>query len=135
MSSMKSLKLLWQILIPGAALAVAVAGCTGATEARKAEGEKRAGITVRTVTPDRISIARQVDISGTVISPDQATVSSEVAGVVREAAIELGQEVRPGQVLARIDPQELEIALRRAESLLRQTEAQLNIDGVKVIAS
>jgi len=132
MSSMKSLKLLWQILIPGAALAVAVAGCTGATEARKAEGGKRAGVTVRTVTPDRISIARQVDISGTVISPDQATVSSEVAGVVREAAIELGQEVSPGQVLARIDPRELDLALRRAESLLRQTEAQLNIDGVKV---
>jgi RND family efflux transporter MFP subunit len=120
----------WRILISGAVLAVAVGGCTS-TEARKTEG-KRPAVTVRTITPERITISRQVDISGTVISPDQATVSSQVAGVVREAAIELGQEVRPGQVLVRLDPQELQLALRRSESLLRQTEAQLNIDGVNV---
>jgi RND family efflux transporter MFP subunit len=121
----------WRILIPGALLAVAAGGCTASTEARKTEG-KRPAVTVRTITPERTTIARQVDISGTVISPDQATVSSQVAGVVREAAIELGQEVQPGQVLARLDPQELEFALHRSESLLKQTEAQLNIDGVTV---
>ena len=124
-------KIRWRILIPGAILAVAAGGCTASTEAGKTEG-KRPAVTIRTITPERTTIARQVDISGTVISPDQATVSSQVAGVVREAAIELGQEVRPGQVLARLDPQELELALRRSESLLRQTEAQLNIDGITV---
>jgi len=88
-------------------------------------------VAVKTATLQRISVQRQVDVSGTLISPDQAKVSSEVAGVVREVLVELGHEVRPGDVLVRLEPRELEIALRRAESQLKQTEAQLGIDGVK----
>jgi RND family efflux transporter MFP subunit len=78
-----------------------------------------------------MSIQRQVDLSGTLMSPDQAKVSSEVAGIVRQVLVELGQEVKPGQVLVKLDPRELELALSRAVSLLRQAEAQLGIDGIK----
>jgi len=80
----------------------------------------------------RITIQRQIDVSGTLISPDQAKVSSEVAGVVREVRVELGHEVQPGEVLVQLEPRELEIALRRAASQLKQTEAQLGIDGVRI---
>src|SRR5262245_1401613 len=71
-----------------------------------------------------ISIQRLVDISGTLVSPDQVRVSSEVGGVVASVNAELGQEVRAGQVLIQLDTRELELALARAESALRQTEAQ-----------
>jgi RND family efflux transporter MFP subunit len=125
------------------------AGCSGTSSQPKQEGppqgqgkgpgpggpgpgQGRRPVTVRTATPKQITIERQVDISGTLVSPDQAKVSSEVAGVVREVMVELGQEVKPGHVLVRLDPQEIQLALQRAESLLRQTEAQLGIDGVKV---
>jgi RND family efflux transporter MFP subunit len=63
------------------------------------------------------------------VSPDQARVSSEVAGVVRDVLFEIGQEVNVGQELVRLDPTELKLALDRAESALRQTEAQLGIDS------
>ncbi len=66
------------------------------------------------------------------ISPDQAKVSSEVAGVVLEVVVELGHEVKPGQVLVKLDPRELELALRQAEGQLRQTEAQLGMDGLRM---
>jgi RND family efflux transporter MFP subunit len=89
-------------------------------------------VVVKTAPLQRITIQRQVDVSGTLISPDQAKVSSEVAGVVREVRVELGREVQPGEVLVRLEPRELEIALRRTESQLKQTEAQLGIDRVKV---
>lgn len=69
-----------------------------------------------------------MDLTGTLVSPDEAKVSSEVAGVVGEVAVELGQEVRRGQVLVKLDPRELTLALQRAESALKQTEAQLGID-------
>src|SRR5262249_19038121 len=73
---------------------------------------------------------RSVELSGTLISPDQARVSSEVAGVVRDVLVEIGQEVNVGQELVRLDTTELNLALQRAESALRQTEAQLGIvDG------
>jgi len=86
-------------------------------------------VTVRTARVQRISIQRQVDLSGTLASLDQVRVSSEVAGVVASANFELGQEVQAGQVLVQLDTRELELALARAESALRQTEAQLGIDG------
>jgi len=89
-------------------------------------------VAIRTAKPERITIQREVDLAGTLASIDQARVSSEVAGMVREVTVNLGEEVKAGQVLVRLDPRELEIALKRAESQLRQTEAQLGIDGVKV---
>ncbi len=101
------------------------------TPARR-PGARGGAVAIRTAKPQRIAIQRQVDLAGTLASIDQARVSSEVAGMVREVPVNLGQEVKAGQVLVRLDPRELEIALRRSESQLRQTEAQLGIDGVNV---
>src|SRR5207244_9085357 len=83
---------------------------------------------VETASLERISVERRVDLSGTLVSPDQARVSSEVAGIVREVPVQLGSEVRVGDALVRIEPRELTLALQRAESALRQVEAQLGID-------
>ncbi len=110
------------------------ASCSPKNEAAvpKKKDPASAAIPIHTTGVDRISIQRQVDLAGTLISPDQARVSSEVAGVVRRVPVDLGQEVSPGQVLVELEPRELELALRRAESQLRQTESQLGIDGTTV---
>jgi RND family efflux transporter MFP subunit len=90
-----------------------------------------AAVATETTTLRRIVIPRQVDLSGTLMSPDQAKVSSEVAGIVRDVPVQLGTEVRAGDVLARIEPRELQLTLDRAESALHQTEAQLGIDHLQ----
>jgi RND family efflux transporter MFP subunit len=106
---------------------LAFAACdTTSGQARRSD--RRQTIAVDVAQPRRISVERQVDLSGTLLSPDQARVSSEVAGIVRDVPVQLGTEVRPGDVLVRIEPRELELALERAESALRQVEAQLGID-------
>lgn len=46
--------------------------------------------------------------------------------------MEMGQEVQRGQVLVKLDPRELDLALRQADGMLRQTEAQLGMDGLRV---
>src|SRR5215510_9470220 len=98
---------------------------------RGGRGQRAGGggqpIDVRTASIQRISIQRSVELSGTLVSPDQARVSSEVAGIVRDVLVEIGQEVKVGQELVRLDTTELNLALQRAESALRQTEAQLGI--------
>jgi RND family efflux transporter MFP subunit len=105
----------------------------GASKGGRGGGPGAGGpVTVQTTTVQRIAIQRNVDLAGSLVSPDQAKVSSEVAGVVQQISMELGQEVTAGQVVAKLDPRELELALYRAESQLRQTEAQLGIDGMKV---
>jgi RND family efflux transporter MFP subunit len=85
-------------------------------------------VSTQTTQVQRMSVQREVDLSGTLLSPDQAKVSSEVAGIIREVPIQLGTEVKTGDVLVRLEPRELQLALDRAESALRQVEAQLGID-------
>jgi multidrug efflux pump subunit AcrA (membrane-fusion protein) len=101
-------------------------GATGGRGGRGGRGG--AAVATQTTTVQRISIQREVDLSGTLLSPDQARVSSEVAGIVRDVPVQLGTEVRAGDVLVRLEPRELQLALDRAEGQLRQIEAQLGID-------
>jgi len=112
-------------------LIVLLTACHNSSQPQRGASHRKP-IPVRTAPVGRIKVQRQIDISGTLISPGQARLSSEVAGVVREVLVELGQEVQPGQTLVRLEPQELAFALKRAESVLRQTEAQLEVDGIKV---
>jgi len=114
---------------------VLLTGCNGSGEANGFGGRGgRAGrgggpaVRVESTTLQHISLERRVDLSGTLVSPDQARVSSEVAGIVRDVPVQLGTEVRVGDPLVRIEPRELTLALERAESALRQVEAQLGID-------
>jgi RND family efflux transporter MFP subunit len=122
-----------------ALLSVSLAACTqqgsdakkGGGRGGRGRGERGGGggqpVDVRTAQVQRISIQRSVELSGTLISPDQARVSNEVAGIVRDVLVEIGQEVNVNQELVRLDTTELNLSLQRAESALRQTEAQLGI--------
>jgi RND family efflux transporter MFP subunit len=121
----------WRAIALASTLVV-VAACHaasgGAPGAAGGRGGRGSAVPVKTTTVQRISIQRQVDLSGTLLSPDQAKVSSEVAGRVSDVLAELGQEVRLGDVLVRLEPRELALAVERAESALRQVEAQLGIE-------
>ena len=91
-------------------------------------GGRGAAVSTQVTPVQRMSVQRQVELSGTLLSPDQARISSEVAGIIREVRVQLGTEVKTGDVLVRLEPRELQFALDRAESALRQVEAQLGID-------
>src|SRR3982750_868533 len=105
------------------ALSVMAAGCGNAPSGQTASsggtggrgGRGRGGQTVatETATVQRMSVQREVDLSGTLLSPDQARVSSEVAGIIRDVPVQLGTEVRAGDLLVRLEPRELQLALDR----------------------
>jgi multidrug efflux pump subunit AcrA (membrane-fusion protein) len=99
-----------------------IAGCSDT----KAGQNRRGGnpsVAIQTTATKRITVQRQVDLAGTLLSPDQAKVSAEAAGVVRSVLVEIGREVRVGDPLVKLEPRELALALARAESALRQTRA------------
>jgi RND family efflux transporter MFP subunit len=110
---------------------IALAACSTSGQAAGPGGGRGRGrgaaVQIQTATVERISIERHADLSGTLVSPDQAKVSSEVAGIVRDVTVQLGSEVRAGDPLVRLEPRELALALERADSSLRQVEAQLGI--------
>jgi multidrug efflux pump subunit AcrA (membrane-fusion protein) len=119
-------------MIVAAALAASACEKTGQAAAGGGRGAGRGGrgsaVATQTTPVQRMSVQREVDLSGTLLSPEQAKISSEVAGIVREVRVQLGTEVRAGDVLVRLEPRELQFAADRAESALRQAEAQLGID-------
>jgi len=102
-------------------------GGPGSPGGRGGRGGPREAVSVRTAKVERISVQRQVEVSGTLMSLDQARVSAEAAGLVQSVPIQIGTEVRPGTVLVQLDPRERKFALDSAESALRQTEAQLGM--------
>jgi len=110
-----------------------IGGCSNANGSGGGAGGRGRGggpaVSVRTTTVLRMPVQRQVDLAGTLLSPDQAKVSAEAAGVVREVLVEIGSKVRSGDPLVKLEPRELALALARAESALRQTRAQLGMHG------
>ena len=118
-------RILTRIALP-LGCACLVAGCSSPTAGQNRRGGGNA-VSIQTTPTKRIAVQRQVDLTGTLQSPNQARVSAEAAGVVRSVLVEIGREVRAGDPLVRIEPRELALALARAESALRQTRAQLGM--------
>jgi RND family efflux transporter MFP subunit len=117
-------------LVAVSALSACNRGAAGGAGGPGAPGGRRGGapaVEVKTTAIQRMSVQRTVDLAGNLLSPDQAKVSSEAAGVVRQVLVEIGSEVKVGQPLVKLDSRELDLALSRAESSLRQTYAQLGM--------
>jgi len=109
MKRLRSQSYAYRAGVAGLTATLALTGCSGrSTEARR--DPNRVHVRVQTIPVQRITIQRQIDISGTLVSPDLAKVSSEVSGVVREVLVELGREVRPGHDRVRLEPLELLLA-------------------------
>ena len=113
-------------LVGGALLA---AGCDRPAASPNRRGGGPPSVAIQTTTVQKMAVQRQVDLAGTLTSPNQARVSAEAAGIVRAVLVEIGREVRAGDPLVRLETKELALALARAESALRQTRAQLGMHG------
>jgi multidrug resistance efflux pump len=120
-----------RMLVSAAVVLLVTSACQKAQDPRQGRGAG-AAVAVKTTKMLRMSVQRQIDLAGTLLSPDQAKVSSEVAGVVRKVLVEIGREVQIGTPLVQIEPRELALALERAEAALRQTRAQLGMHGAQL---
>lgn len=66
---------------------------------------------------------RTIALSGSVRARTLADVAFRVGGKVVARPVEVGDEVRAGQELARLDPQDLQLQLQAAESAVQAAEA------------
>jgi membrane fusion protein (multidrug efflux system) len=58
-------------------------------------------------------------------APNEAQVVAKTSGVLLQLLTEEGDEVKAGQVLARLDPDRPKLEVQRAEAMLRKLEAEL----------
>lgn len=70
---------------------------------------------VEVATAELREMAPSVDVSGTVVSLNDSRIASELEGVLTWLA-DVGDDVKAGEVIARIDPQLIRIEVTRAEA-------------------
>jgi HlyD family secretion protein len=82
------------------------------------------GIEVRTEAIERRDVVEIVTASGNIRARRTVDVSSDVSARVSELLIDEGDDVRRGQVLLRLEPDQYQSAVARTQASLAQAEAQ-----------
>ncbi len=79
---------------------------------------------VQVATAELRDMAPVIEVSGTVVSLNDSRIATEVEGVLTWLA-EVGDEVEAGEVIARIEPRLMQVALTRARANVARLEAEL----------
>lgn len=107
-------------LVPTLAALLLISACQRAAEAPPPEVRP-----VRTVTVASRAAGNTVALTGTVQAQNEINLSFRIDGRLIERAVEIGDSVRPGQLIARLDPQNEESALQSVRAQLAGANAQL----------
>jgi membrane fusion protein, multidrug efflux system len=110
-------KLLWMLL---AAAAVGSPACRKEAEVHAPEVRP-----VRTVSVTRQPAGETVVLTGHIEAENEAALGFRISGRMIERSVNVGDRVKPGQVLARLDPQDERNGLRSAEPNLSAAQGQL----------
>jgi membrane fusion protein (multidrug efflux system) len=113
-------------------LAVLLLGACQQEQASEAEdsGEETPPVPVETSVPVRGDVYAMYTGTAPIEAFAEADVIAKVGGEVRQLLVEEGDEVRKGQVLARLDGERLKLELNESEAKLRklQRDYERNID-------
>ncbi len=105
-------------------LAGAMAGCGGAPEAPA----PTPSLVVTTVSPVSQQVERTIAVSGSVAAWQEMYLGVELTGIrVAEVLVEVGDNVRAGQPLLRLDTRTLEVQARQADASVAQARASLEL--------
>jgi RND family efflux transporter MFP subunit len=80
---------------------------------------------VRAITIDKRAAGSSVALTGTVQAQTEINQSFRIDGRLVERTVDIGDNVKPGQLIARLDPQNEESALQSARAQLAGANAQL----------
>lgn len=114
----------WPLVIGGVLVVVLIGAVVASLAGRgMSAGGNIPGWTTETVTTGNIDAT--VSVSGNVAPQAQAELRFGIDGVVTDILVRPGDRVRAGQILARIDSMDAELAVARAEADLKQARAAL----------
>lgn len=109
--------------------ALLAAGCR---DAKPAQGQARAAepVPVRVADVQRRAVPRAIDFTGTIYGEEEATISSKSNGRLAILEADLGDEIAPGQPLARIDPTDYELALAERRATATASLSKLGLESL-----
>jgi multidrug efflux system membrane fusion protein len=80
--------------------------------------------TVAVITPPRLMHARAIRISGHTEAEKRVTLATRVMGVIESLPVKQGQRVERGDLVMRLNAEDKEAAIRMAESVVAQRQAE-----------
>ena len=123
-------KFILVILLLGAT-AVTLTGCSTRQEANtnSAAARETAPATVEVATTQVVERAmrRSIEVVGSFDAEDEVTLSTKSSGELADVSVDVGTQVRKGQVIARLDSRELALHVEQAEAALAQAVARLEM--------
>ncbi|HZF17867.1 MAG TPA: efflux RND transporter periplasmic adaptor subunit [Steroidobacteraceae bacterium] len=96
----------------------------------KEQTEAQAVVTVLTVKAQPMTDAAVLTLPGSVQAKIDAPIYARTNGYLKRWMVDIGAQVKAGQVLAEIDAPELDQQLRQAEADVASAEARLNIASI-----
>jgi RND family efflux transporter MFP subunit len=113
--------------LPALALVILLgAGCSK-SEPASVLGDASHPTPVHFYTVAEETARRRIQAVGSLYALEESTLSSEVEGRVAEVLADIGDNVKEGQALIRVDPQELQLEVDRQRGIVTQVRAQLGI--------
>lgn len=109
-----------------AAVLIAAAALAGCRE-EKAESAGAAIRPVKTMTVAAGDVTRTIRYSGSVRARVETALGFRVPGKIVERRVDIGARVEAGRVLARLDPTDLELALKTAEANVLAARSRLKV--------
>lgn len=113
----KRIRYLFTLALPVAAIAAGAAWMLGLSQAGRSD------LTYDAVAVSRGPIRKVVSTSGPVRALVTVSIGSQLSGQVREVTADFNSEVKPGQVLARLDGKTFEARVAQARADLTAAEA------------
>ena len=80
---------------------------------------------VRTITVERVASGETVSLTGQVRAKDQVSLAFRLDGRILDRPVHVGDVLKPGQLVARLEPKDQQNALRSAQANLAAAEAVL----------
>jgi membrane fusion protein, multidrug efflux system len=112
---------------PSVALAVLLAAGCSKTQTGSVLGDAAHPTPVHFYTVAEETARRRIQAVGSLYPFEESILSSQVEGRVSEVLADVGDNVKEGQALITIDPQELQFEVDRQRGLVTQVRAQLGI--------
>jgi len=97
----------------------------GAGDGTSASAAATGAVPVRVAPVTVQALEETIEISGSLASPEDSTIAAEVDGKLVGLRVDLGDRVRRGEMLARVNPDEYRFRMEQAEAQRQQAEANL----------
>jgi RND family efflux transporter MFP subunit len=112
------------LLVLALVAALALTACSGESPDTSDAAASSSAMAVTTAPVEMRDLARNVLVSGALAPVEEMQLGVEVSGLrVTDLLVDVGQQVRQGQVLLRLDRRMLDSELAQAEAGLREAEA------------